>query len=371
MDTSTQVAQIIVVWTIMTLVAGVTVGLRFYTRRYILTVLGTEDWLILVAMILSVGTCIGFIRQTIFALGHHIWTRTPEQMVQWGKEQWYTFLFYTMSLAFTKLSILVLYTRILVHGPLRIANLVVLAIVTACNIWVFISICIQCIPLQAVWDPTVKGWCLGLAGALGNSILHIVTDFMIFVLPLPALINLKIHRKQKIGLIVIFCLGFVYAILQLLTSIGLTFSRVCFFSIIRITVIRSLDFSDVTYSFSTVALLGAVEINLAIICACLTTLKPLVARFFPRLLGSAFASSYSAAIKTIPSRREVMATSTVHSKRASVILEQHCFSKLEDADKTPEVYTSDLAFELERQTHQGSYLVPEPSKAYDQLGLAR
>lgn len=51
LDTSTQVGGIIAAWVIMTTVAGVTVGLRFYTRRYIITVLGAEDWLIAGAMV--------------------------------------------------------------------------------------------------------------------------------------------------------------------------------------------------------------------------------------------------------------------------------------------------------------------------------
>jgi hypothetical protein len=61
---------------------------------------------------------------------------------------------------------------------------------------------------------------------------------------------------------------------------------VCLISIIRLVIVSRLDFSDVPWQFSVVAYWSAVEVNLAIICACLTTLKPLVARFFPKLLGS-------------------------------------------------------------------------------------
>jgi len=61
---------------------------------------------------------------------------------------------------------------------------------------------------------------------------------------------------------------------------------VCLISIIRLVSIRQLDFSDVTWQFSRVAYWGAVEVNLAIIAACLTTLKPLLVRTFPNLLGS-------------------------------------------------------------------------------------
>lgn len=113
-----------------------------------------------------------------------------------------------MSLALAKLSILFLYMRIMTHGPNRIAVYVVLGIVVACNIWVFINNFIQCIPLESIWDPDVTGTCLGLAVTIGNSVLHIITDFFIFILPLPALAKLKINKKQKIGLILVFSLGF-------------------------------------------------------------------------------------------------------------------------------------------------------------------
>ena len=124
------------------------------------------------------------------------------------QEQFYSFLFYTMSLAFAKVSIMFLYMRIMVHGVQRTANYVLLGIIVACNIWVFIGQFIQCIPLRALWDPSVPGTCLGVAVNIGNSVLHIITDFFIFLLPIPTLLKLKINTKRKIGLIVVFSLGF-------------------------------------------------------------------------------------------------------------------------------------------------------------------
>ncbi len=44
-------APIIAAWVIMTVLAGVTVAMRFYTRRLILHILGPDDWMILVSMV--------------------------------------------------------------------------------------------------------------------------------------------------------------------------------------------------------------------------------------------------------------------------------------------------------------------------------
>lgn len=56
-------------------------------------------------------------------------------------------------------------------------------------------------------------------------------------------------------------------------------------SIIRVVTLSKLDRSDTTYDVAIVAYWGAVEVNLPIICACLTTIRPLLNRLFPGLLG--------------------------------------------------------------------------------------
>lgn len=114
-----------------------------------------------------------------------------------------------MSLAFTKMAILFLYMRILDRGFVRLASNFVLGIVVVSNLWVLVSFFIQCIPLQAVWDPTVRGWCLPNPQAgMVNSILHVVTDFLIFVLPIRSVWGLKMRWSQKISVICLFGIGF-------------------------------------------------------------------------------------------------------------------------------------------------------------------
>jgi hypothetical protein len=51
---------IIAAWVVMMTFASITVALRFYTRRFILRVLGIEDWLILVALVLHAAFPRGF-----------------------------------------------------------------------------------------------------------------------------------------------------------------------------------------------------------------------------------------------------------------------------------------------------------------------
>lgn len=80
---------------------------------------------------------------------------------------------------------------------------------TACNVFAVVVNLVTCIPLRAVWDKRVHGKCLGPVVHLGNSILNIVTDFAIFLLPLPSVVRLTMYWKKKVGLLLVFALGFV------------------------------------------------------------------------------------------------------------------------------------------------------------------
>jgi len=81
-----------------------------------------------------------------------------------------------------------------------------------------------------------------------------------------------------------------------------------------------MDFSsDPTYDLAILAYWGAVEVNLAIICACLATLKPLLHKLFPKLLGPGYGGS--TAYGTAASRGRQGATalrSTEHRGRTDV-----------------------------------------------------
>ncbi len=250
-DISNQQASVITTWIIMTALAAVAVSMRFYTRRLILHILGPEDWLILAALVFAFGACVGFVRrecspchvlcltsnthlnpETFFGMGQHVGTLTPEMSKQWqmvrhsqrarrpgcrcmptdnsiaSQKQFYSLLFHTISLGITKMSILCLYMRVMVYGAPRIAVYVVLGFTMMCNSWVLVASFIQCIPLEALWDSDVEGSCLGNAVTIGSSIIHIITDFIIFALPIPTLASLRIHRRQKIGLLGVFSIGF-------------------------------------------------------------------------------------------------------------------------------------------------------------------
>lgn len=67
---------------------------------------------------------------------------------------------------------------------------------------------VSCIPIAAV-IPGMAGRCLDTMPVwYFSSTLNIVTDILIFAIPLPCVYRLGMPRNQKVLVLFIFCLGF-------------------------------------------------------------------------------------------------------------------------------------------------------------------
>lgn len=72
-----------------------------------------------------------------------------------------------------------------------------------------------CLPFEKNWDPQDRAWLCEKRFWfwLGHGIVHVVTDVVLCIMPLPLLRTLPLPPVQKVVLIGIFCLGFVYVLL--------------------------------------------------------------------------------------------------------------------------------------------------------------
>ncbi|KAM7214007.1 hypothetical protein V8F06_010641 [Rhypophila decipiens] len=181
---------------------------------------------------------------------------------------------YVLSMTLTKLSILCLYIRVLTYNRVRLAAKMLLGLVLVSHVYILATLATACIPLDAFWDFSKRdtAYCHPLSIYWSHAGLNIVTDFLMLLLPLVIVHRIRSPRPQKIALCVIFVLGFSVCIISL-TRAGL--------------LARDIDHSsgDVTWDSATTATWNSWEINIAILCACLTTMKPIVNRFFPHILS--------------------------------------------------------------------------------------
>jgi hypothetical protein len=115
---------------------------------------------------------------------------------------------YNIAVCLTKISILLQYRRIFSNTKLRKFIIVGLAFLICWGITLTFLLPLVCIPVAAFWDPTVDGFCLNseaiwyvMAGV------NVVTDFIVFSMPIPVISTLHLPPKQKALLMVVFLLG--------------------------------------------------------------------------------------------------------------------------------------------------------------------
>lgn len=117
-----------------------------------------------------------------------------------------------------------------------------------------------CQPLSGFWDKTLpRVKCLpDLSTWLGGAIGNILTDLLVFALPIPMLIKLNLPGAQKAMLLGVFSLGFL--------SIAL--------SVVRIKYLR-LNEDDVSWSNVNLTCLSMSELTAGIISACVPPMRRL------------------------------------------------------------------------------------------------
>ncbi|OIW30360.1 hypothetical protein CONLIGDRAFT_366305 [Coniochaeta ligniaria NRRL 30616] len=266
-------ANIIVCAVLTCIIAALFVGLRFYTRRFLVRILGWEDWVILVSLFFSLLNSAGAIEQVSYGFGRHELDVPLNGFIPMSRAGWYSILWYQLTIFLTKTSILLLYARILTYQHARYAVYVILVVVTLSNIWAFAVVMTACIPLAAFWDFTqaAGAYCHPRSFWWANTGLHMATDFLIFGLPMPIIFHLNASPRQKVLLYGIFAFGFLVSLMSVIRLVYL---------------LQEYNHDDFTYDNTTLMYWTCIEVNTAIVCACVMTLKPLMNRYLPSLVRS-------------------------------------------------------------------------------------
>ncbi|KAL4994485.1 hypothetical protein BDV10DRAFT_151106 [Aspergillus recurvatus] len=172
-----------------------------------------------------------------------------------------------IGLGLTKASILILLRGIFsVSRPFRHFCNALLFIVAGWTIAFFFSNLFTCFPITPLVEPFYGNKCInGLAMWYAGCISDVVIDLVIFVIPLPMISQLKLPRKRKVGIGAIFVLG--------TTVVVISITRMAMYFHVG-TTFRE-HYNDMTYYTSPVFFWTNIEISLAVILACLPTLRPL------------------------------------------------------------------------------------------------
>ncbi|KAJ5691914.1 hypothetical protein N7462_001337 [Penicillium macrosclerotiorum] len=172
--------------------------------------------------------------------------------------------FWVLSLACTKVSILLLYLRIFPVTWVVRVSWVTMGIIIAWAIATILAGCLICRPFAYNWDQTISGGSCGnqVASFTATGVINLVTDLIVLLTPMPSLYNLQMATYKKVTLITVFGLGLV----------------TCVISALRISVLSTMDFNDITFTLPRANIFSGLEPCLAVVLASVPMMRPLLGR---------------------------------------------------------------------------------------------
>ncbi|KAF8851349.1 hypothetical protein BDZ45DRAFT_730958 [Acephala macrosclerotiorum] len=251
---------------------------------------------LLSALLLSTACLIG----ESYGLGKHIWNlnsnllELPYDVGRVTKALYGCYLAYSTSITFTKLSIMATYIRIFPNGLLRCSVYVIGFVVVVFWITSIFAIIFTCVPVQAAWDYTIQNArCIHILDYFYTSAgVNIATDLLLCFLPLPTVWSLQMPKAQRVVVCFLFAMG--------------TFA--CVASMLRLSQLNHLTGVDVPYQTIGSLNWSVIEVGTAIVCASLSSLRPLATRCLPSIF-----SHFSQDTSKMPSLR-LDTTSAITSK---------------------------------------------------------
>ncbi|KAM0724029.1 hypothetical protein Q7P37_001020 [Cladosporium fusiforme] len=189
---------------------------------------------------------------------------------------WIYQVIYPLALFFVKLSFLALYWKVFTVGSETLRKSWILA---AAAIIVIFTITIMFVNAFECGADVTKAWSLSFPRGCNNykaayiamASINIATDLVVLLLPIKPLTRLNLNRRKKYALIATFLIG------------GIAIVASC----IRIYALwLYFTTDDAPYDAIYILLLSQIEINMAIVCASIPTLRPLVRKAFSSSLAS-------------------------------------------------------------------------------------
>lgn len=204
-----------------------------------------------------------------------ILTQTPPQGV------WRNTVLYGPAALFIKITLLLIFTRI--WAPFHRAVLsinIFIGLLVLYYVPMFVLKIMVCNPVHGFWDFAVEATCLDINKIfLADTIISVVSDFAIIVVPIPLIWDLNLSLVKKMKLFAILGAG---GIATIASAARLYY--VC----------KMFGDPDKTVTFVEFSMLGSLELFLGLLCASLPAFNAL----FTRCLGSRHETGASSPAKS-------------------------------------------------------------------------
>ncbi|OGM44356.1 MFS transporter [Aspergillus bombycis] len=280
--------EVLVVSIVFFVIASVFVALRFVSRVFIVKKVGLHDYLMLLAWVIDFGFSFSLFYATRKGLGLHDDDIALSDRYSLNRANYAFTVLYNPALMAVKTSILVFYLT-LTQGErvFRCANYVTLFVVNAAGLALTLVNVFQCRPVGAAFSYPLapNAHCTDILTLyLSSSPVNIITDLAILFLPNPILTQMRLPRKQKIIIVITFSFGFFVAVVDVIRIAYLQNAATSRQILLREIHLQDASGDDLNWYASLSFMWSVVEVNVSVMCACVPSLKPLVARIVPKMI---------------------------------------------------------------------------------------
>lgn len=186
----------------------IAVVLRLCARKIQGLKLGADDYMIMVAAVLTVGNSCVPILANKGGNGRHEETLSKAELKDYFLSLFIFEQTFGVAVYAVKLSVLLLYRRIFITRSFQISTTVIAILIT---IWVIVKNLVgafQCTPIRKAWIKSTPGHCLNFIDlVLGAQAFNVLFDIIILILPISAIYKLHLPRYKKLGVMAIFAVG--------------------------------------------------------------------------------------------------------------------------------------------------------------------
>ncbi|KAI0854509.1 hypothetical protein F4860DRAFT_499209 [Xylaria cubensis] len=274
--------QLIILISVLVFLVFVVILLRLYARLKVVKSFALDDVFCIAGTILVLSYS-GLILKLLYypgggVLGIHLWDVTLRRFIEWQKGSLADGLLAQVTNATIKVGFLLFYLRLFgLVNHVRWMIWIGLAVIVTFAVVFFIIDLAACVPrVGETWaSPSVSQRCNSISVNLvtAGAYIRVVTDFYVLFIPLHQLPSLKLSKKRKIGVALIFLTGLLAA------GAGLT-------NLIIRSNPKVFDKSDFTWTIVPVYATTLVELNVGIICLSLPVIFILFVGRFTRLSQS-------------------------------------------------------------------------------------
>ncbi|PYH55234.1 uncharacterized protein BO96DRAFT_477834 [Aspergillus niger CBS 101883] len=251
--------------------------LRCYVRGYLLRRFNAEEYIITGAWLCAVGVLVCFVLEAQHGVGRFSKDITDEDEQVLSKLVYYHSLIVMIGLSLVKISLAVFLRRFsssLLSKALVGSIIFLVAFTIACGL----TLILQCIPVAAAWDTSLRphARCFDsdtyTAIGLWNSITNLVTDVIFATLPIPLFIGIQVNWRTKFSLIGVLSLGYLACVAGIVKIVAQVNTR----HFHDLELVGTPEAQNLKRRKTDSLAISSAELNVAILAACLPSLKPLL-----------------------------------------------------------------------------------------------